>query len=136
MEQANTQDAQAAYPVVYRNLMAVGLLGSVYQAHADAEVVNTAVELTLSNPGPYRVYRAIAQGIGGDGAYASATLGKHIEENPDDDGAKVAMAVSLMMAGDPSWKGLIENVLAVSSDQGAREAANNVIAYLQSVPAH
>ncbi|WKB51746.1 hypothetical protein [Eleftheria terrae] len=121
------------YPVVYRNLMAVALLGAVYKARDDAETVSAAVEKTLNDPLQFRLCRAIAQGIGGDAEFARGTLGKHLEQHPDDDGAKVAMAVSMMLAGNAEWKQWIDNVLATSTDQSAREAANGVIAYLGSL---
>lgn len=124
---------QAPYPEVYRNMMAVGLLGATYKAHDDAGIVNAAVESTLADPTHFRMCRAIAQGIGGDGEYAAAALDRHIERHPDDDGAKVAMAVAMMLAGKPEWKSLIDNVLAVSTDQNAREAANGVISYLAAM---
>ena len=121
----------AGFPAVYRNLMAVGLLGACYQAHEDAQKVNDALELTMQDPTPFRIYRALAQGIGDDSAYAAGQLQKNLEGVPDDK-VKVALAVSMMFAGDPKWKGLVENVLANSTDQVAREAATNLIQYLTS----
>lgn len=131
-----TQEDQDGYPAVYRNLMAVGLLGSCYRVHEDAERVNEAVEATLSDPSQFRMYRAIAQGIGGDASYAQQEIGQHLDDAPDDDRAKVALAVSLMLAGDVEWKALIENVLATSTDQVAREAATKLIQYLSSLQVH
>ena len=75
--------AAAGYPLVYRNLMAIGLLGAVYRVRDEAETVSSAVELTLADPTSFRVCRAIAQGIGGDAQYASETLGRHLDEHPD-----------------------------------------------------
>ena len=129
---SNIEDT-SGYPVVYRNLMTVGLLGSCYRAHEDAEKVSTAVEATLADPSQYRMYRALAQGIGGDASFAQAEIGKRLEADPEDDKAKVALAVSLMLAGDPEWKNLIENVLATSTDQVAREGATGLIQYLSSL---
>ncbi len=125
-----------AYPAVYRSLMTVGLLGSCYRVHEDAECVNDAVEATLADPTRFRMYRALAQGIGGDPAYAKAQLGERLAGHPDDDRAKVALAVSLMLAGDASWKELIDNVLATSTDQTARQAATSLIQYLSSFQVH
>ena len=126
-------DASSGYPVVYRNLMTVGLLGSCYRAHEDAEKVSTAVEATLADPSQYRMYRALAQGIGGDASLAQAEISRRLEADPEDDKAKVALAVSLMLAGDPEWKNLIENVLATSTDQVAREGATGLIQYLSTL---
>lgn len=126
----------AAYPVVYRNLMVVGLLGSIYRKHEDAELVSSAVEATLSDKTQYRMYCAIARGIGGDAKFAADVLGEHLEQFPDDDAAKVTLAVAMMLAGDPEWKSVIDRVLALSTDQTAREAAVGVISYLTTLTRH
>ena len=132
MNDANHTDA-ADYPVVYRNLMAIGLLGAVYRAHDDTETVSRAVESTLDDPTPFRVCRAIAQGIGGDAEYASATLGRHVEEFPQDEGAKVALATALLLARDERWKEILDEVLATSADQNVRQAANGVLEYVAAM---
>lgn len=124
----------ASYPLVYRNLMAVGLLGAVYRAREDAATVSAAVELTLDDPTPFRVCRAIAQSIGGDAEYASSTLGDYVQAHPEDEGAKVALATAFLLARDPRWKGILDEVLATSSDQNVRQAANGVLAHAATLP--
>jgi hypothetical protein len=124
---------QSGYPEVYRNLMVVGLLGAIYRRMDDADAVHTAVEATLDDPGTYRMFRAIAVGMGGDVAYARETLGTYVEQHPGDDNAKVAMAVSLMLGGDAEWKNWLDNVLATSTEQDAREAANGVLTFLSAL---
>jgi hypothetical protein len=133
MSYTNGADDQQPYPLVYRNLMAVGLLGAIYRKHEDSDTVSDAVEMTLVDAQHFRVCRAIAQGMGGNGRAAEEALSKHVENNPDDDGAKVVLGVSLMLAGDSSWKHWIDNVLATSSDQNAREAATGVLSYLKAL---
>jgi hypothetical protein len=123
----------SGYPEVYRNLMVVGLLGAIYRRMDDADVVNTAVEATLEDPSAYRMFRAIAVGMGGDVAYARETLGSYVEQHPGDDNAKVAMAVSLMLGGDAEWKNWLDNVMATSTEQSAREAANGVLTFLSAL---
>lgn len=126
-----------AYPEVYRNLMAVGLLGAIYRASGDAHIVNEAVEQTLEDKTMYVMCRALALGMGGDASYAKASLGSRVEQHPDDDNSKVALGVSMMLSGDPEWKHWLNNVLATSTDQGAREAANGVLSYLAALqPGH
>lgn len=127
--------ATGDYPAVYRNLMVIGLLGSIYRCKDDADTVNTAVEATLEDPTSYRMCRAIALGMGGDAGYAKERLGTHLEQHPDDDNAKVALAVSLMLGGDADWKQPLDNVLAISTDQSAREAATGVLAFLSNLQA-
>jgi hypothetical protein len=121
--------AAAGYPLVYRNLMAIGLLGAVYRVRDEAETVSSAVELTLADPTSFRVCRAIAQGIGGDAQYASETLGRHLDEHPDDEGAKVALATAFLLARDERWKPVLDQVLATSADPNVREAANGIKDY-------
>lgn len=134
MDFTKSASAQASgYPVVYRNLMAVGLLGSIYRCADDADIVNEAVELTLSDPGLYRLYRSIAMGLGGNTDYAKRHLIAQAEENDEPDTAKMALAVSLLMGGDPEWRHWLDNVLATSSDQKARAAAHELLNYLHGL---
>lgn len=131
-----TQGASAPsgdYPVVYRNLMAVGLLGSIYRCAGDADIVNEAVELTLADPGLYRLYRSIAMGLGGNTDYAKRHLIAQADEDDEADTAKMALAVSLLLGGDPDWRHWLDNVLATSSDQKARAAAHELLNYLHGL---
>jgi hypothetical protein len=121
-----------AYPKVYYNLMVVSLLGAIYRQHDDAEVCGTAVENTLIDATRYRMYRAIARGIGGDASLAAGML----EQHPDDDRAKVTLAVAMMLGGHDEWRGIIDRVLALSTDLPAREAATSVLGYVDTLPKH
>lgn len=135
VQDAATHEASGSprYPRAYRNLMVASLLGSIYRQHEDAEVASTAVEATLPDPTRYHMYRAIAKGIGGDSSFAGALLDKHIESHPDDDRAKVTLAVAMMLAGNPDWKPIIDRVLALSTDTAARKAAINLLDYLRNL---
>ena len=125
-----TGTAAPRYPRVYYNLMVASLLAAIYRRHDDAETCSIAVEATLKDPGRYRMYRAIAKGIGGDPSMASSLLEHHLEDNPDDDRAKVTLAVAMMLGGNPEWRQVIDRVLALSTDLPAREAATSVLSYL------
>jgi len=125
--------ADEPYHPTYQALMAFGLLGAVYGRHEDADVVAEAVELTLDDPLPYRINHALARSVGGGGAAAVEMLKEYVNDNPDDDGTKVVLAVSMMLSGQAEWQSLIESVLAGSSDPVAREAATNVVAFLLSM---
>lgn len=125
------------YPAVYHNLMLVGLLGEIYRSGDDTQTVNKAVELTLVDTTVFTMCRAIAMGMGGNADFAKTHLGAHLEQHADDDGAKLAMAVSMMLAGDTQWKHQIDNLLATSTDPTAREAAHGVLSYLDKIkPVH
>jgi hypothetical protein len=121
-----------AYPVIYRNLMSVGLLGSIYRIGEDANVINAAVELTLDEPRHFRTYRAVALAMAGQVDYARSVLGGQVEEHPQDHESKVALAVSLLLGGDANWRRWIDNVLATSDDQPVRQAALGVLSYVGS----
>lgn len=138
LEASTRPHAPGTYPAVYHNLMLVGLLGAIYRSNGDdTQTVNKAVELTLVDTTVFTMCRAIALGMGGDADFAKTHLGAHLEQHADDDGAKLAMAVSMMLAGDTQWKHLIDNLLATSTDQTAREAAHGVLSYLNKLkPVH
>jgi len=132
MNKKDSQGSTGEYPVIYRNLMSAGLLGAIYRLGPDADIINAAVELTLDNPRHFRTYRAVALAMAGQVDYAHRVLGSQIEEHPQDDEAKVALALSLLLGGDADWRVWIDNVLATSDDQPAREAALGVLSYVGS----
>ena len=59
-----------------------------------------------------------------------AELGAKVEDNPQDDASKVALAIAMLFGGDPGWKQWIDNVLATSIDTDVRQAAHGVLGYL------
>jgi hypothetical protein len=65
----------ASYPVLYRQLMIVGLLGAVYRLQPEAMLVQAAVELTLPLPDPLRRYRALAARVAIQLAGSQAVVG-------------------------------------------------------------
>jgi hypothetical protein len=118
------------YPVIYRNLMSIGLLGTVYRVIDDAQTISDAVALTLDEGGSFEVYRAVALAMAGQADYARETLGAKVEQDPQDDASKVALAIAMLFGGDPGWKQWIDNVLATSMDTDVRQAAYGVLGYL------
>jgi len=123
-------DVPRPYPAIYRNLMSVGLLGTVYRVSEDAQTISNAVELTLDEPGSFAVYRAVALAMAGQLDYARETLGARVDNDPQDDASKVALAIAMLFGGDPGWRHWIDNVLATSADITVRQAAHGVLGYL------
>lgn len=118
------------YPVIYRNLMSIGLLGTVYRVGEDAQTISDAVTLTLDEGGSFEVYRAVALAMAGQLDHARDTLGAKVEQDPQDDASKVALAIAMLFGGDPGWKQWIDNVLATSIDTDVRQAAHGVLGYV------
>jgi hypothetical protein len=118
------------YPPVYQSMLCVGLLGSAYGRDDDTDIISAVLEPTLPDPVAYRINRAMAQGLHGNGKAAEATLQAVIDANPNDDCTKVVLALTKMFAGDPEWQTVLENLFASSTDPVARTAATNVVAYL------
>lgn len=118
------------YPVIYRNLMSVGLLGTVYRLGDDAQTISNAVALTLEHSGSFEVYRAVALAMAGQPEHARETLGAKVDQDPQDDASKVALSIAMLFGGDPGWKHWIDNVLATSIDTDVRQAAHGVLGYV------
>jgi hypothetical protein len=118
------------YPAVYQSMLAVSLMGSAYGCEDDADIIGRTLEPTLPDVTAYRINRAMAQGLHGNAAAAERTLQSVLDASPDDDCAKVVLAVSKMLCGDPEWQAILENLFASSTDPVARNAASNVVAYL------
>jgi Flp pilus assembly protein TadD len=119
--------AAAEYPLLYRNMLAVTLLGAIHKTREDVDKARKAVERTLGDPRLFRVYLAMAQSIGGHGKEAATALARHLEQHPDDERAQLALAMALMLSGDAKWREVLQGLLAASDDQGVREAANGLL---------
>lgn len=117
-------------PPLYRNLMAIGLLGTVYRLPDDANIVNDVIDATLQQPTQYRMCRAIATGMTGDSDYAKRVLAPYVEDHPDDEAARVAMAIALTLAGDEEGPKTLHSVLAVSTDMSIRMTAGNMLSFM------
>lgn len=118
---------------IYRNLMAVGLLGTAYRASDDAEVINDIIESTLEAPLQFRVCRAIVSAMAGVRT-ESAGLAAHVEQHPDDEAARLALAITLLLSGDADGKRAIEGLLVTTEDEVVRETANNMLDLLRREP--
>lgn len=116
-----------AYPAVYRYLMATGLLGSMHGLADDARTVSSAMEQTMTVTREYRLCQALAQSLSADPGKARATVESHLDTNPDDAQAQVIFAATLMRAGDPQWKPVLDMLLATSVDPVVRQTAQDLL---------
>ena len=130
---ANAQAAQPAahppadYPLLYRNMLAVSLLGAIYQARDDVDKASRAVERTLGDPRLVHVDLAMARAVGGDAEDAAGAMARHLQQHPDDERAQIAMAMAMLLGGDTTWREVLQGLLAASTDQGVREAATGLL---------
>ncbi|MDA8457422.1 HrpB1 family type III secretion system apparatus protein [Acidovorax sp. GBBC 3334] len=122
------------YPVIYRNLMSVALLGTVYRVGSDADTISQAVEATLEDSSSYLLYRNIVLAMAGQRGQERDQLLHHVENHPEDGVSKVALALTLLFEGDPAWRHWIDNVLATSMDQPVRHAAQGILHFLGKAP--
>ena len=119
---------------IYRNLMAVGLLGTVYRCPDEAETINEVIEATLAEPLQFRVCRAVVSGMAGISDVAKGSLAAHVEQHPDDESARLGLAISLILAGDPDGKRAIEGLLATTTDAVVRQTANSMLEFIRQEP--
>ena len=119
---------------IYRNLMAVGLLGTAYRATDDAETINDVIEDTLADPMQFRVCRAVVSGMAGNANVARGSLSTHVEQHPDDEPARLALAISLVLAGDAEGKRAIEALLVTTTDNVVRDTANSMLEFFAKEP--
>lgn len=119
---------------LYRNLMSVGLLGLVYREMEDGNEICDAVEATLAEPLQFQVCRAVVSGMAGSGDVAKGSLSEHVSQNPTDEPARLALAISLLLAGDADGKRAIESLLATTDNSAVRETANNMLELLEKQP--
>jgi hypothetical protein len=107
-----------------RTILMFGLIAVMYDWREDGVPILDLVESRVTgDKQEFQMYRAFAEAGGRHTEYAHRVLGERIRRDPDDDMAKVAMGVALRMAGDPEWRYLVDNVLAISVDQQARQSA-------------
>jgi hypothetical protein len=127
-----TVSAQTVDPVqnrvnTIRHLLATMMLGRMYRQSDDAEIIRKAVEPTMGNGKELRISLAFAAAAGGDASIANSLLAEGVDDWENAEMVKMTLAMSLMIAGDPNWRILPEQVLAVSSNPAVRNVAENMI---------
>jgi hypothetical protein len=113
-------------------LIAAALLAAIHRTPEDGESVSVVVETELPDSTEFQICRALALSGRGDARLAVEQMNKRMQDNPDDEAAKVVLAVAMRLAGDANWRFSIDNVLATSVDQEIRETACNVLDCLQA----
>jgi hypothetical protein len=115
------------------DLELIGLLGRMYRSDPnDVRAVGLAVDTGRAQDAHCRVYRAMADCMGGDVTSSRFTLEQHIEAHPEDDMARIVLGASLVMAGDQGGRAWMDAVLVTSSNPVLREAALTVIGLVEA----
>jgi len=119
--------------LMYRLMLACATLACFGKKTEDAELVYAAVEPYVTDRQALTMYRGIALAMGGQAQVAVDMMQQRLAANPDDDMAKVALGVALLFMQDPEWRWPIDNVLATSLDQAARQAAVKTVTYVPAM---
>jgi hypothetical protein len=110
-----------------RHLLAAMMLGQMYRQPEDAETIRKAVAPTMGDGRELRLSLAFAAATGGDATVANALLAEGIDDWKNAEMAKMTLAMSLKIAGDPEWKALPERALATSSNPAVRAVATTLL---------
>lgn len=114
------------------DLELIGLLGRMHGSDPDdVRAVGLATDTATTQDAHCRVYRAMADCMGGDLTSSRSTLEQHIETYPEDGMAKIVLGASLLIAGDQGGRAWMDTVLVTSSNPVLREAALKVIGLVE-----
>jgi hypothetical protein len=117
----------------YRLMLVCAMLGSVRRQTADAEAVFGSIEDRVLDKPSFMMIRAVALALGGGQQVAIDVINQRLAVDPDDDLSKVALGVAMLLNNDPDWRFTIDNVLATSMDQPARQAALKTMTYVPAM---
>jgi hypothetical protein len=115
-------------PLTYQPLMMTALLAHLHEFdEAELKLLDVAVELILPKPALYRVNCLLAMGVKGSTERAKERLQQRIDENPDDEMAKITLGAALLVSGDEQWRNPLDYVVATSDDMPIRNMAMELI---------
>jgi hypothetical protein len=123
---ADPAQQQAHRLGIVRHLIAAMMLGDMYGRAAEAKCVFDAIAAMLGDGRPLRISRAFGSAMGGDLAPARALLDEGLDDWPDPELSRLAVAMALKLGGDPLWEEIVKHTLAVSTNDDARRFAQQV----------
>jgi hypothetical protein len=110
-----------------RQLISAMLIGEMNGCKDEAASILTAVTEALGDDRQLRVSLSLASAMRGDAQPALDLLGENLDDWPNPDMARVALSMSLKVAGEPQWRDVPDRVLSVSTDEQVRLFAQLVI---------
>lgn len=112
---------------IVRHLIATMMLGQMHGLREDAERVFDTISRMLGDGRPLRISLAFASALSGDVSPARELLAEDLDHWPDAQMSRVSIALALKVGGDPQWKEVVEQVLAISDDETTRTFARQVL---------
>jgi hypothetical protein len=110
-----------------QQLIAAMLIGEMNGRKEESESILKAVTEALGDDRQLRVSLSLASAMRGDAKPALDLLTENLDEWPNPDMARVALSMSLKVAGEPQWRDVPDRVLSVSTDESVRLFAQLVI---------
>jgi hypothetical protein len=111
-----------------RQLISAMLIGEMNRKGDEAQIIFKAASQALGDGRQLRISLTLASAMRGDAKPALELLAENLDDWPHPDMARVALAMSLKVAGQPQWRDVPDRVLSVSTDESVRLFAQLVIA--------
>ena len=110
-----------------RKLTSTMMVGQMNGLDEDVAKVFTVISKLLGDGRHLRISLATAAAIGGNVQPARALLDEGMDDWPSADASKVSVAMALKIGGDPLWRDVCQQTLAISNDNDARIFATNLL---------
>ncbi len=110
-----------------QKLIAAMLIGEMNGKTEESASIFKAVSEALGDDRQLRVSLTLASAMRGDAKPALDLLAENLDDWPNADMARVALSMSLKVAGEPQWRDVPDRVLSVSTDESVRLFAQLVI---------
>jgi hypothetical protein len=111
-----------------KQLISAMLIGEMNRKTDESQTILKAVAEALGDDRQLRVSLTLASAMRGDAKPATDLLSENLDDWPNPDMTRVALSMSLKVAGEPQWRDEPDRVLSVSTDESARLFAQLVIA--------
>jgi hypothetical protein len=111
-----------------QQLIAAMLIGEMNGKAEESRTILKAVTEALGDDRQLRISLTLASAMRGDAKPALDLLSEDLDDWPNPDMARVALSMSLKVAGEPQWRDVPDRVLSVSTDNAVRLFAQLVIA--------
>jgi hypothetical protein len=124
---ASDEAAQTEHRIgIVRHLIAVMMLGQMYEPGDDVNRVFRALSTMLGDETSLKISLVFASAMAGNPAPARELLAE-MEGDPNADMGIACTALALKVAGSADWPEVVDKILAISSDENARQFARQIL---------